>query len=191
MRRIGIIITLILAAVAVVTPMAADTLPGYDTRDEITSRLSQLPLVDIEGIWLFPATGQTIVVERDDEDAMSFRVVAALRSLTGVSAGTLLGHVTPTARTGSFDAMLTGMTANGKPQGHSAMRPTRFTLSLTSDRLAFTPVHRGVKINWWRLFPYMFRFSVRTTDDRQQGLDGCIRLWPRDPSVPPYQPRYL
>lgn len=150
-------------------------------------------MVPIEGIWLFPATGQIVVVEREDADAMQFRVVAALSSRSGIECGTLIGRVVPTAKSGVFDATLAGIAADGtvKSDMLSSKGGSRFTLSLTGDRLAFTPVRRGIKANWWRLFPYMFRFSVRTFDTRQSGLDGCIRLWPRDPSIPPYQPRYL
>ncbi|MDE6544440.1 MAG: hypothetical protein K2J97_02500 [Muribaculaceae bacterium] len=193
MRGITYLIILFLTAVVEAIPMAAETFDGYADRREITGRLSRLPLVSIEGIWLFPATGQIVVVEREDDDAMQFRVVAALSSRTGIECGTLIGRVVPTAKNGVFDAVLAGIAADGSVRSDMIFKKgaNRFTLSLAGDRLAFTPVRRGIKANWWRLFPYMFRFSVRTYDTRQPGLDGCIRLWPRDPSVPPYQPRYL
>ena len=193
MRGITYLIILFLTAVAEVIPMAAETFDGYAERSEITGRLSQLPLVSIEGIWMFPATGQIIVIEREDTDGMQFRIVTALSARSGIECGTLIGRVVPTAKNGVFDATLAGIGADGavKSAVISKTGGNRFTLTMSGDRLSFAPVRRGIKANWWRLFPYMFRFSVRTFDTRQQGLDGCIRLWPRDPSVPPYQPRYL
>ncbi|MDE5935624.1 MAG: hypothetical protein K2G95_07640, partial [Muribaculaceae bacterium] len=60
--------------------MAAETFEGYGSREEIVERLSRLPLVEIEGIWQFPATGQMIVIEREDREGMRFRVVACSSS---------------------------------------------------------------------------------------------------------------
>lgn len=175
--------------------MAAETLEGYRSRAEIVARMSQQPMVGIEGIWRFPATGQTIVIERDDRDAMRFRIVAVTSDgmAAGLDDGTLLGYAVATARNGAYDATLSAIDPDGslRSDAVSKGRNMRFTLDLAGGRLSFTPVKRGVRVNWWRLFPYMFRFSVRAYDDRRKGLDGCIRVWPRDLSEPPYQPRYL
>lgn len=64
--------------------MTAETLEGYDTQEEIVGRLSNLPMVDLEGVWLFPATGQSIVIEREDPGAMRFRVVSVSSSGIGI-----------------------------------------------------------------------------------------------------------
>lgn len=81
---------LVLTAMTVSSTMAAETLEGYRNRAEIVARMSQLPMVGIEGIWRFPATGQTIVIERDDRDAMRFRIVAVTSDgmATGLDDGT-------------------------------------------------------------------------------------------------------
>lgn len=194
MRGVIIHMILVLTAMTVSSTMAAETLEGYGSRAEIIGRMSRLPLVGIEGIWRFPATGQTIVIERDDRDAMRFRVVSGVsQAMAGIESGVLLGYIVPTAKSGTFDATLGEIDSDGSARSGnvSKSRATRFTLDLTGARLSFTPVKRGLKVNLWRLFPYMFRFSVRAYDDRRKGLDGCIRLWPRDLSEPPYQPRYL
>lgn len=193
MRGAVQLIIFVLTAMTALCPIAAETLDGYTTRDLIIERLSRLPLIDIEGIWLFPATGQTVVIERTDSDAMKFQIVAAQSAGLGLENGTLLGYISPTAKTGMFDASLVEINPDGslRTNPYSKSRSSRFTLNLSGGRLSFTPVHRGIKANWWRLFPYMFRFSVRSYDDRAKGLDGCIRIWPRDTTNPPYQPRYL
>lgn len=194
MRGVIIHMILVLTAMTVSSTMAAETLEGYGSRAEIIARMSQLPMVGIEGIWRFPATGQTIVIERDDRDAMRFRVVSGVsQAMAGIESGVLLGYIVPTAKSGTFDATLGEIDSDGSARSGnvSKSRATRFTLDLTGARLSFTPVKRGLKVNLWRLFPYMFRFSVRAYDDRRKGLDGCMRVWPRDLSEPPYQPRYL
>ena len=193
MRGVIIHMILVLTAMTVSSTMAAETFEGYGSREEIVERLSRLPLVEIEGIWQFPATGQMIVIEREDREGMRFRVVACSSSGIGLENGTLLGYVVPSAKTGVFDATLAEIKPDGslRSDPFSKKRTSRFTLNLSGGRLSLTPVSRGLRVNWWRLFPYMFRYSVRAYDDRRKGLDGCIRLWPRDLSEPPYQPRYL
>lgn len=193
MRRLITLITIVLTAMADSFHMAAETFEGYGSREEIVERLSRLPLLDIEGIWRFPATGQMIVIEREDVDAMRFRVVACSSSGIGLENGTLLGYVVPSAKTGVFDATLAEINPDGslRSDPFSKKRTSRFTLNLSGGRISLTPVRHGLRVNWWRLFPYMFRFSVRSYDDRQKGLDGCLRVWPRSVSDPPYQPRYL
>ena len=193
MRLCSILILSVLTVMADAFSMTAETLEGYDTQEEIVGRLSNLPMVDLEGVWLFPATGQSIVIEREDRGAMRFRVVSVSSSGIGIESGTLLGYVVPTAKVDTYDASMAEINADGSVRSSqwSKNRVIKFTLSLSGGRLSFTPVRRGIRVNWWRLLPYMFRFSVRSYDDRARGLDGCIRLWPRDNSNPPYQPRYL
>lgn len=195
MRGVILHMILVLTAMTVSSTMAAETLEGYGSRAEIVERMSRLPLVGIEGIWRFPATGQTIVIERDDRDAMRFRVVSGVsQAMAGIESGVLLGYIVPTAKNGTFDATLGEINSDGSARSAGVVSKNhvmRFTLDLSGSRMSFTPVKRGLKVNLWRLFPYMFRFSVRAYDDRRKGLDGCMRVWPRDLSEPPYQPRYL
>lgn len=131
MRGVIIHMILVLTAMTVSSTMAAETLEGYGSRAEIIGRMSRLPLVGIEGIWRFPATGQTIVIERDDRDAMRFRVVSGVsQAMAGIESGVLLGYIVPTAKSGTFDATLGEIDSDGSARSGnvSKSRATRFTL---------------------------------------------------------------
>lgn len=175
-------------------PMTGQHLDGYSTQQETKDRMQALAMQDIEGIWKFPVNGTVIAIERDDDEASRFRIVAIESPYLIVSPGDLLGYAYPTTKRNAFDARLKEIHADGSAAGINSQNRHRFTLTLNeSDALEFAPVRKGYKVSWdwWRLFPYMFRVRVNKVDDRQHGLDGALRLWPRSLTVPPRQPRYL
>lgn len=156
--------------------------------------MGALALQDVEGLWQFPVNGTVIAIERDDEDATRFRIVVVESAFLVMVPGELLGYAYPTTKRGVLDARLKEIHADGSAGGMGGKDTHRFTLSLNeSDAIVFTPVKKGfsLKWDWWRLFPYMFRFRINKVDDRQKGLDGALRLWPRSLTIPPRQPRYL
>lgn len=173
----------------------AQHLDGYESTSHIKERMRALALQDIEGLWQFPVNGTVIAVERDDENATRFRIVAVESPFLVIQGGELLGYAYPTTKRGVLDAHLKEIRPDGSMNRRTTGRNRhRFTLTLNeSDAIVFTPVKKGFKLgwDWWRLFPYMFRVKVNKIDDRQKGLDGALRLWPRSLTIPPRQPRYL
>lgn len=165
---------------------------GYESADTIVARLSSRPTDDAEGLWRIAGEGALIAIERtsvaDRPDSGT-----DLYSLTMVDApqrhprpGTLIGYMTPTARKGSFDAVIYS-TLNDAIR---LERPKKFVITLTVDgHMSITPVKSGIRVNLWRLVPYLFRFSVSVGTNRPADLDGAVREWP-EPD-PPVRPRYL
>lgn len=156
--------------------------------------MKELPLQDVEGLWRFPANGTIIALERDDDVASRFKIVVVDSPYPSMDPGYLLGYAYSTAKRGVMDATLTEIISEGSLKKGQRKKNRRFTVSLNdNDALSFSPADKGVKIswNWWRLFPYMFRFNIRNVDERQKGLDGALRVWPRSQTIPPAQPRYL
>lgn len=177
-----------------IVPAAAQTMRGYDDPGAVKERLGQLPLQDIEGLWHFAVNGTTIAIERDDPEASRFRIVAVDSPFLIFEPGELLGYATPTVKRNVFEARLKEIKADGSHRDVKLEKNQSFTLTLVeSDALQFKPITRGLRVNWdwWRLFPYLFRFRVKTVDSRPDDLDGAVRLWPRSTQSPPRQPRYL
>lgn len=169
-------------------------LQGFNSVEEAKESMAGLALQEVEGLWEFPANGSVLAVVRDDERASRFRIVAVESPYLVLTPGEVLGYAYPTAKRGVLDARLKEIHADGSTRGYDDGKSHRFTLTLNeSDAMVFTPVKKGFRLgwDWWRLFPYMFRIRVNKVDDRQNGLDGALRLWPRSATVPPRQPRYL
>ena len=159
--------------------------------EEVRQRLAELPLQDVEGLWQFPVSETVIAVERDNPEASRFRIFVVSSPYLVLSPNLTLGYAYPTAKRNVFDARLKEITAEGAAKSSGEKR---FTITLNeSDALTFVPVKKGLSLSWdWRrLFPYFLRFRINNVDNREKGLDGAIRLWPRSASKPPRQPRYL
>ena len=165
---------------------------GYESADSIVRRLSANPIDDAEGLWRIAGDGALIAIERFNSTDLPDSHIT-LYSLTMVDApqrhprpGTLIGYMTPTARRGSFDAVIYSELNDAV----KLERPKKFVIALNGDgHMSITPVKSGLKVNLWRLVPYLFRFSVSVGSNRPAGLDGAIRVWP-EPD-PPTSPRYL
>ncbi len=173
-------------------PDDSRVIDGYSMK-EVRQRFDEGDIHDIEGIWRFVDDGSVMAIERfvpdeiPDNGNASYRIIVVKSPTRALSPGTLMGYVSPTAKKGVYDASV--YTAYDGLRGLHKKR--RFCLSLGDDGLlSFTQYRQGVKLNLWRLIPYMFRYSIRYSSDRPKGLDGCVRIWPPSVSVP-FEPRYL
>lgn len=169
-------------------------MPGYESQKIVRDRLKTIALRDVEGLWEFPVNGTVIAIERDDETATRFKIVAVESPFMMVDNGLLLGYAYPTTKANIFDASLSELKQDGTIKNSADGKPRKFTLTLNeSDALIFKPVKKGWAVNWdwWRLFPYMFRFRVDKVDEKPKDLEGALRIWPKSLTVPPRQPRYL
>lgn len=176
-------------------PARSYTLSGYDNPDTVRNAMQRRPLHRIEGIWAFPSDGASVAIERCDDgtlagtaDAVAYRIVVLRSPCRSLRPGTVMGHLAATAKPGVYAAEL----YTWGDGGATLARPKSFTLTLVDDaHLTFRQHSRKVKVNLWRLLPYMSRISMRVSDsDAPTDIDGCTRLFPR-PLSGPVEPRYL
>lgn len=189
----SLILTLLIipSLAASILPKESETLLGYE-RDSVIRRMKQLPLHHIEGLWQFTANGATIAIERyidnntPHDGASRYRIVIVSSPRLSIRPGTVMGIMIPTAKPNVYDAHI----YTDFDGGTTLTGAKRFVLTLSEDsRLAFNQDKSGIKINLWRILPYMFRYSVTYKNERPRNLDGCVRIYPT-PSTP-LQPRYL
>lgn len=176
-------------------PTMSYALGGYDNIDSVRSAMERRPLHRIEGIWAFPSDGASVAIERWDDatvagtsEAVGYRIVVLRSPCRSLRPGTVMGHLSATAKPGVYAAEIY-TAGNGGP---TLMKPKGFTLTLVDDaHLTFRQHSRKIRVNLWRLLPYMSRISMRVSDsDAPTDIDGCTRLFPR-PLSGPVEPRYL
>lgn len=174
-------------------PATSVILSGYDDPDSVRARMAASPLHIVEGLWRFPADGGLMAVERCDisgagDGASQYRLVVVDAANRILSPGTVMGYLWATSKRGVYEARLyTSVNSEGTSLGS----PKYFTLTLDDQesRLSFRKHKTGVRLNLWRLLPFMFRFSVVRQDNRPDDLDGCVREYPM-PALPA-EPIYL
>lgn len=160
--------------------------------DSLKSRMSSRPLLPLEGIWELTADGAVIAIERIENHrrghTSAYRLTALSMPDRSISPGAEMGTAYDTADAHKFDAKIyTKSSADG-----SLTSPADFVLSLDNDntRMSMSHYRRGLRVNLWRMVPYMFRYSVHRRDERPRGLDGMIKIYPR-PASGAATPRYL
>lgn len=174
-------------------PNQSSVLKGYEY-DSVISRLSQAPLHDIEGIWQFVDNGTTIVIEQFNPDEIAreqshlYRIVILNSARLSIEPGTIMGYASITTKENCFDARIF---SDGKLTGILS-RPKTLTLNLSDDtsRLSFNEYKKEIKINLWKLIPYIYRVGISVKNTRPKGLDGCIKIYPKTTSAP-LSPQYL
>lgn len=175
-------------------PDAAIVEVGYTDTDSIITRMAASPLHPVEGLWQMADDGAVIAIEQsepytaDQTMARGYRIVIVQSPCRRVRPGTLMGYALPSAKAGRYDAAIyTGMDDHGLLH-----RSHRFTLELhdAESRLAFIRHRADLRVNLWRLIPYLFRVSVTTGNDRPRDMDGAIRIFPESDAAPA-NPRYL
>lgn len=197
LRTITTMLTTCIAAMSISAMQPTIDLPakspvadGYGLVDSVAAQMSLLPLDPLEGIWEFSGDGAIVAIEREREPrrfaSASYRLTAISMPDRSVAPGTLIGRAVTTASDNKFDAAIYTKAVYGLLQ-----TPSNFIMTLTADgRLLLSHYRQGVKLNLWRMVPYMFRYSVKGVDERPKGIDGMIKLYPT-PSKPKTSPRYL
>lgn len=154
--------------------------------------VSENPSDALEGVWRTTSDGARIAVIPGNPPDMprtfadTYLLVVIRSPRIGVPAGTVMGWCRPAAKKGYYDSCIFT-----RCDGKALSAPRQFTLRLTDgSHLSMTAVHDGVEIVAWKLLPYMFRRMLRERHDRQNDLDGMLRVWPVDYSDP-IAPRYL
>ncbi|MBR5551830.1 MAG: hypothetical protein IKV83_07940 [Muribaculaceae bacterium] len=173
-------------------PQESHTLEGYHI-DSVKTRMLQVPLHNIEGVWQFLDNATTIAIERVNDNASSqylhqyiYRIVILKPQQLSIEPGTIMGYISATAKKDNYEAYIyTDSTLEG-----ILSIPKKFTLTLSDNHLAFNEYKTSVSINLWRWIPYIYRVGVSVTNTRPKGLDGCVRIYPQSTSAP-LTPRYL
>lgn len=186
----GRLLALILSLSALTA--SAEVLTGYAEQDSVEARMDRLPLSPVEGIWEMAADGARFAIERaeaSDSETLprELRLVILSSPLRRVRPGSVMGTARPTVKPGVYEAQInTKISELG-----SLTLPRKFTLTLNSDQNALTiqPFKSPVKVNLFRLIPYLYRV-VHLQNSRPEGLDGAIKIYPPQP-VNPLTPVYL
>ena len=175
-------------------PMRSTVISGYDNPDTVRAAMKRRPLHRVEGIWAFPSDGASVAIERYSppgtigDEAVRYRMVILRSPCRSLRPGTLVGYLSATSKPGVYAAEIY-TSGNG---GATLSKPKSFTLTLIDDaHLSFRQHSRKVRVNLWRLIPYMSRINLRISDsDAPSDLDGCTRVFPR-PLSGPVEPIYL
>lgn len=168
-------------------PDLSEQLPGYAQYPEVCSRLEQLPLCRVEGVWQMVGDGATICVERIAGSDREFRMVMLRCPNRHVRPGTVIGHVQATVKPATYRARL--YTDMARRTGLNMARDFILTVSDDDLRLVFTTAKK-VSVNLWKLLPYMYRHTVKVEDRTPHDLNGAVRIFPPS-DVNPLEPRYL
>ncbi|MBD5257687.1 MAG: hypothetical protein HDS52_03215 [Barnesiella sp.] len=142
-------------------------------------------LAAIEGVWRISGSEGMMAIAADP-GSIFYRMILVESPDRTQRPGTVMGALTALGRKDSYDAMIFTSADDG-----NLGSPKRFTVTITDDgHLTITPVTDGLKLNLWRMLPYMFRNVVTRVNDRPNNLDGALRVYPL-PALPPEIPRYL
>lgn len=159
--------------------------------DSIKSSMSSRPLMPLEGIWELTADGAVVAIERIEDPRRGRTSTYCLTALSmpdrSITPGTIMGTAAESSDVHKFDAKIYTKSSDGQ-----LTSPADFILTLDNDntRMSMSHYRRGLRVNLWRMVPYMFRYSVGTRDERPRGLDGMIKVYPR-PTSRTSTPRYL
>lgn len=192
MRRLSVLLLACVATVACASdylknlPPMSTIIEGYENVDSVAARLAELPLCPAEGIWQMTGGGALFAIERENMATelapTRLRMVMVRSPWRTIRPGTLLGHLEPTVRPGVYEARI--YSALARRTGLSVARA--FTLKLNDERslMTFEPFKSPIKINVFRMLPYMYRRLVDVQKSRPDGLDGAVRVMPASESNP-------
>lgn len=159
--------------------------------DSIKSSMSSRPLLPLEGIWELTSDGAMIYIEHVKDHrrghTSAYRLTALSMPDRSIAPGTIMGTAAESSDSRKFDAKIYTKSSDGH-----LTSPADFILTLNDDntRMSMSHYRRGLRVNLWRMVPYMFRYSVGMRDERPRGIDGMIKVYPR-PSSRAATPRYL
>lgn len=171
------IVAAILAAVCAVAASA-----GRSTMAQVCAMVDDGGGDPIEGVWRIAGDGAVFAVLPGEGGDDAFRLVIVDSPDMSVLPMTEFGTARRTAVAGRYDACLSASLTSGT----SVRRDRNLIISLRDDgSLIFEPYKKGLKLNLWRVLPYMFRFSVAAQDTRPSDIDGAVRLYPAGDAVKP------
>ncbi len=174
-------------------PAVSTVIAGYESADGVSCRMAAMPLSPIEGLWQMAngdgALFAIVRAEPSTDIAPARLMMVMVRSpWRSIRPGTLLGHLVATPKPGVYEARIYASLA--QRTGLSLPRPFSLVLGEDNALLTFKPFKSPLKVNLFRLLPYMYRRVVTLQDSRPEGLDGAVKVYPR-PAAHPLSPVYL
>lgn len=140
--------------------------------DDAKAGLDSMPHSQICGIWQFTQGGTFAIVPDSYSDRMA--IIALDSPWRNLMPGTIIGAAMPTGKKGVYEALLyRTISAEGIPSA-----PKKIIVTVTdSTHINFLEVKNGIKINPWRLIPYMFRGLISSNDNRPVDLNGALLMY--------------
>lgn len=184
------------AAAYAAGPEKSWRLTGIDTA-AARQLITEYATTGLEGLWVASEDGGTVAIlpagapgmatpadMRADITVLFVIVEAASPTL---DPGTVFGWAEPTAKPDKWDAYLFT-----DQRGETLCMPRRFTLTRTDDcHLSLASAETGIKLRPRFSIPFLGRWGISFTNDRERDLDGFIRIWPPSALTPPLTPTYL
>ena len=179
------VVLAVLTGWSVMTPAASAT-QAADTATVVAAAPRQLAISDfrertagrtispVEGVW---STGESTIFSVVRSSDNSFDIVLYASGKLDIPLPLAIGHLTPGGRPGLYDARIARNISSGGKL--SRMASVCLRVSDNASWLEFHPYKKGVSVNFRRLLPYMFRFSISQSDTRPEGLNGARRIFPR------------
>lgn len=160
------VLTLFLAAFVI----AAN---GQTVPKKVIERFGERNLLPIEGVWQWNS-GAMVVIESIGNGRIVLTLVESPDPLVDTPKVIGSGQFGGTENTYNIELTTQGSIAENPGKKGTA----KFIAKITNGgRLSLTPYSTGIKVNVWRLVPYLFRFSV-TKEKKPANLDGAIKIWP-------------
>lgn len=173
-------------------PGVSAVVSGYDSPDSVARRLELLPLCPVEGIWQMTDGGALFAIERAEPVTSlapaRMRMIMLRSPWRTVRPGTVIGHLQPTPKPGVYEARL--YTDFARRSGLSIPRGFTLTLNSEGSTMTFQPFKFFLKVNVFRLLPYMYRRVIEPQKSRPDGLSGAVKVAPAADGHP-LSPVYL
>ena len=158
---------------AILVTVTALACRGYDVPESVTEPFNGRHLTPIEGVWLWNS-GALVTIQADGQGAILLTLVDSPDPLVETPQVIGNGHFGGNAGTYNLEFITTGDLKEKSWKSGTV----KYVAKLTGEnRISLTPYNTGLKVNAWRLIPYLFRFSV-SKDKKPSGIDGAIKVWP-------------
>lgn len=129
----------------------------------------------IEGVWHLSDEDEGVIAIVADPRHNSFEIRAVNASDRAVRPGTLIGTATRSAAPGVYDAYIF---TRSDEEGRLSKRKNVILKVNERGGLVFQSVKNSWKLNFWKIMPYMFRYSFSRENNRPTNIDGAYRIFP-------------
>lgn len=145
---------------------------GFDIPKSVAEKFEGRTLSPIEGAWLWNS-GALVVIESDSHGAVTLTLVDSPDPLQETPR--IIGHGSFTGSTNSYKVELIADGSVARPS--ATHRTVKFLATVSDNHISLKPYSTGLKVNLWRLVPYLFRFSI-TSQGEPSGTLGAVRVLP-------------
>ena len=145
---------------------------AYDVPHSVVEKFGDRNLTPVEGAWLWN-NGALVTIESDSQGGLTLILVDSPDPLQETPRVIGTGIYAGNPGTYKFE-----LKADSSVAKKSALRTkVSFIASVSDNRMSLKPYSTGLRVNAWRLIPYLFRLTI-THDKDQASTEGAIRVWP-------------